>query len=132
MRLPILIGVMPKFEFVCTWVPAVAPGAKLRYRLFEPTPLPENDQRGWFMKLYAEKRNWNFFLSLIWKFLKSERSLVQNHGPKNSGSTVGPFWPGTVGRAKQFLFRNWCGARFFLGSQVSIGFTAIWSVPLIE
>src|SRR6266550_1980440 len=132
MRLPTLIGATPKSALVCTGLPGVAPGPKFRYKLFEPTPLPVKVQRGWFMKLYAEKRNWNFLCSLIWKFLKSERSLVQNHGPKNSGSTVGPFLPGTVGIWKQFPFSNWCGPRFFVGSQVSIGISAIWSVPLMD
>src|SRR6267142_2992946 len=131
MRLPTLIGATPKLELVCTGLP-VASGPKLRNKLLEPTPLPVKVQRGWFMKLYAEKRNWNFFLSLIWKFLKSERSLVQNHGPKNSGSTIGPFCPGLVGRVKQFPFSHWCGPRFFVGSQVSIGINGIWSVPLID
>src|SRR6266436_6373029 len=131
MRLPTLIGATPKAELVCTGFP-FEPGPKLRNKLFEPTPLPVKVQRGWFMKLYAEKRNWNFLLSPIWKFLKSERSLVQNHGPKNSGSTIGPFLPGTVGIVKQFPFSHWWGPRFLVGSQVNMGINGIWSVPLIE
>jgi len=40
--------------------------------------------------------------------------------------------PGTVGIWKQFPFSHWCGPRFFVGSQVSIGISAIWSVPLMD
>ena len=64
--------------------------------------------------------------------MKSDRSLVQFQGPKNSGSTIGPFLPGTVGIAKQFPFSHWCGPKFLVGSQVSIGINGIWSVPLID
>src|SRR5260370_39940872 len=60
------------------------------------------------------------------------RSLLKNDGPKTSGSTIGPFWPGTVGMEKHFPLMNWFGPSPLFGLQVRIGINGIWSVPLID
>src|SRR6266849_7857052 len=49
-----------------------------------------------------------------------------------TGKVVGPFWPICVGNVKQFGLMNWCGARFDVGSHVTIGVSAILGVPRSE
>ena len=76
---------------------------KFRFRLLVPLG---NEYSGWFKKLYAWARSCNFIPSLIVKFLNIARSESKNAGPYDAGSKVGPFWPTTVGAAKQFPLMN--------------------------
>ena len=53
-------------------------------------------------------------------------------GPYTAGPTVGPFFPGPVGRERQAPLMNWFSRRPLFGSQVRTKRSAMLSVPLIE
>src|SRR3984885_12376902 len=98
MRCPCFSVTVPNSDWPAAFsyeLTAPVAGLKPRLKLF-----PLNDHRGWFRKLYALKRNWSFIDSLMTKFLNIPRSALKKAGPYMAGSTLGPFWPICVGKAK--------------------------------